>query len=76
MILKFILLTSFCINVNNQVICGEYLRDNIINATDCKNLANAIGKAKKRKFKELGGYMVEYRAHCIAINKEGYEELK
>ena len=35
-------------------------------------MANAIGKAQKRKMLKKEGSLVEYKAHCIAIDSEGY----
>ena len=72
MIIKFILLTSFCFNINNDIKCGQYLRDNLSDAQECKSMANAIGKAQKHKMLKKEGSLVEYRAHCIAIDSEGY----
>ena len=73
MIIKFILLTSFCFNVENEIKCGQYLRDNLSDASECKYMADAIGKAQKMRIKEIGGSLAEYRAQCIAINKDGYD---
>ena len=73
MIIKFILLTSFCFNVDNEIKCGQYLRDNLSDASECKYMADAIGKAQKMRIKEIGGSLAEYRAQCIAINHEGYD---
>jgi hypothetical protein len=73
MIIKFILLTSFCFNVDNEIKCGQYLRDNLSDASECKYMADAIGKAQKMRIKEIGGSLAEYRAQCIAINKDGYD---
>ena len=72
MILKFILLTSFCFNMNGEVKCGQYLRDNLSNASECEYMADAIGKAQKRKMSKKEVDLVEYEAHCIAIDPEGY----
>ena len=72
MIIKFILLTSFCFNINNEIKCGEYMRNNLTDATECLSMANAIGKAQKRKMLKKEGNLVEYRAHCIAIDSNGY----
>ena len=72
MILKFILLTSFCFNINNEVLCGQYLRDNLSDASECELMADAIGKAQKRKMLKREGNLVEYRAQCIAIDSNGY----
>ena len=49
MILKFILLSMFCFNINGEVKCGEYMRNNLTDATECKYMANAIGKSPKTK---------------------------
>jgi len=73
MIIKFILLTTFCFNINDESKCGQYLRDNLSDASECISMANAMGKVQKRRIKELGGSMAEYRAQCIAINKDGYD---
>ena len=72
MIIKFILLTSFCFNINNEIKCGQYLRDNLSDASECKYMADAIGKAQKRKMLKKEGDLVEYRANCIAIDSQGY----
>ena len=72
MIIKFILLTNFCFNINNEVKCGEYLRDNLSHASECKLTADAIGKAQKRKMLKKEGSLIEYGAHCIAIDSKGY----
>jgi len=73
MVIKFILLTTFCFNINNEIKCGQYLRDNLSDASECKYMADAIGKAQKMRIKEIGGSLAEYRAQCIAINHEGYD---
>ena len=72
MIIKFILLTSFCFNINNDIKCGQYLRDNLSDASECQSMADAIGKAQKRKMLKKEGDLVEYRANCIAIDSQGY----
>ena len=73
MIIKFILLATFCFNINNESKCGQYLRDNLSDASECISMANAMGKAQKKRIKEIGGSLAEYRAQCIAINKDGYD---
>ena len=70
MVIKFILLSSFCFNINNEVKCGQYLRNNLSDALECLSMANAIGKAQKRKMLKKEGNLVEYRAHCIAIDSK------
>ena len=72
MIIKFILLTSFCFNINNEIKCGQDLRDNLSDASECTLMADAIGKAQKRKMLKREGNLVEYRAQCIAIDSNGY----
>ena len=72
MIIKFILLTSFCFDINNEIKCGQYLRDNLSDASECQLMANAIGKAQKRKMLKKEGNLVEYGAHCIGIDSKGY----
>ena len=72
MIVKFILLTSFCFNINGNINCGQYLRNNLSNALECKFMADALGKAQKRKMLKKEGNLVEYEAHCIAIDLNGY----
>ena len=71
MVLKFILLSSFCFNINNEIKCGQYLRDNLIDRQRCIDMANAIGRAQKTKMEGREGSLVQYEAHCIAINQEG-----
>jgi len=73
MVIKFILLTSFCFNIDGDINCGQYLRDNLSDASECKFMADAIGKAQKRKMLKREGNLIEYRAHCIAINQDGYD---
>ena len=73
MILKFILLSSFCFNINNEIECGEYIRDNLSDRQTCINMANAIGRAQKSKMEGREGSLVQYGAQCIAINQEGYD---
>jgi len=72
MIIKFILLTSFCFNINNEIKCGEYLRNNLSDASECKLMADAIGKAQKHKMLKTEGNLVDYKAQCIAIDSNGY----
>jgi len=73
MLIKFILLTSFCLTYpNGETKCGQYLRDNLSDASECRSMAKAIGTAQKRKIEELGGSMASYDVHCIAIDSEGY----
>ena len=72
MVIKFILLSMFCFNINGEVKCGEYMRNNLTDATGCLSLANAIGRAQKLKMEEIEGNLVEYRAQCIAIDSNGY----
>ena len=72
MIIKFILLTSFCFNINDVTKCGQYLRDNLSNASECQLMADAIGKAQKRKMLKKEGNLIEYKAQCIAIDSNGY----
>ena len=70
--LKFILLTSFCLTYpNGETKCGQYLRDNLSDATECRSMARAIGTAQKRKIEELGGSMASYNVFCYAIDSEG-----
>tara|TARA_R110001592_G_scaffold237787_3_gene497035 strand:+ start:1143 stop:1400 length:258 start_codon:yes stop_codon:yes gene_type:complete len=72
MILKYILLISVCTSLNGEVKCGQQLKFDILDGPECTKLANASGKAFKKKMKELGGSMTEYGVHCIAIDNEGY----
>ena len=72
MVIKFILLSMFCFNVNGEVKCGEYMRNNLSDASECELMADAIGKAQKRKMFKREGNLVEYRAQCIAIDSNGY----
>ena len=72
MVIKFILLSMFCFNINGEVKCGEYMRNNLTDASECELMANAIGKAQKRKMLKREGSLVEYRAQCIAIDSNGY----
>ena len=53
MVIKFILLTTFCFNINDESKCGQHLRDNLSDASECKYMADAIGKAQKMRIKEI-----------------------
>ena len=71
--LKFILLGSICWNfpdVGTQ--CTQYIVDNLSDATRCREKALDVGREQKSKIEELGGFMDDYRAHCMAIDPEGY----
>jgi len=71
---KFILLTSFCLtNLNGETKCGQYLRDNLSDASECRSMAQAIGTAKKRQIEELGGSMASYSVFCYAIDSQGMD---
>jgi hypothetical protein len=73
MIIKFILLTTICWNFSDVgTQCTQYLDMEIKNAEKCREEATAIGKSYKKKIIELGGSMEEYRAQCMAIDKDGY----
>tara|TARA_B100001057_G_C22805388_1_gene933209 strand:- start:928 stop:1185 length:258 start_codon:yes stop_codon:yes gene_type:complete len=71
---KFILLTSFCLTYpSGETKCGQYLRDNLSNALECRSMAKAIGTAQKRKIEGLGGSMASYSVFCYAIDKQGMD---
>ncbi len=71
---KFILLTSFCLTYpSGDTKCGQYLRDNLSDASECRSMAKAIGTAKKRQIEELGGSMASYSVFCYAIDSEGMD---
>ena len=73
MIIKFILLTTICWDFPDVgVQCTQYMDLNVKDAITCENKANAVGKSYKKKIIELGGSMEEYRAQCMAIDKDGY----
>ena len=74
MLIKFILLTSFCLNYpNGETKCGQYLRDNLTDASECRSMAKAIGTAQKRKIEGLGGSMASYSIFCYAIDNQGMD---
>ena len=74
MLIKFILLTSFCLNYpNGETKCGQYLRDDLSDALECRSMARAIGTAKKRQIEEIGGSMASYSVFCYAIDKDGLD---
>ena len=74
MIIKFILLTSFCLTYSNgETKCGQYLRDDLSDATECRSMAKAIGTAQKRKIEGLGGSMASYSIFCYAIDNQGMD---
>jgi len=71
---KFILLTSFCLTYpSGDTKCGQYLRDNLSDASECRSMAKAIGTAKKRQIEELGGSMASYSVFCYAIDSQGMD---
>jgi len=72
MLIKFILLTSFCLTYpNGETKCGQYLRDNLSDASECRSMARAIGTAQKRKIEGLGGSMASYDVSCLAVDSQG-----
>jgi hypothetical protein len=74
MVYKFILLTSFCLTYpSGETKCGQYLRDNLSDALECKSMAKAIGTAQKRKIEGLGGSMASYNIFCYAIDNQGMD---
>ena len=73
MILKFILLGSMCWNFHDVgTQCTQYLADNLSDGSKCRQEALEVGRTKKSKIEELGGFMDYYQVHCIAIDSEGY----
>ena len=52
--------------------CTQYIVDHIENASKCREIALDNGRTNKEKIVELGGFMDHYDAHCMAIDKEGY----
>ncbi len=73
MILKYILLTTICWSFpDSGTQCSQYMDLNVKNAVLCEKKANAMGKSYKEKILKLGGSMEEYRAQCMAIDKDGY----
>ena len=73
MILKFILLGSVCLNTPDMGIkCTQYIVDDLIDGSRCRSKAKHIGMTMKDKMLKLGGSIVEYKVHCIAVDKKGY----
>ena len=71
---KFILLTSFCFMYpNGETKCGQYLRDNLSDALECRSMAKAIGTAQKHKIEALGGSMASYDVSCLAVDSQGLD---
>ena len=69
---KFILLTSFCLTYpNGETKCGQYLRDNLSDASECRSMARAIGTAQKRKIEGLVGSIASYDVSCLAVDSQG-----
>ena len=72
--IKFILLTSFCLTyLNGETSCSQYLRNDLSDAQECRSMARAIGTAQKRKIEALGGSMASYEVSCLAIDSEGLD---
>jgi len=72
MILKFILLGSMCYNMEINNICRDFIKDPILSSSQCRSTAYHIGMTSKDKIEEIGGSLVYYEVHCIAIDKQGY----
>jgi len=73
MILKFILLYSFCLNMpNGDTKCGQSMVNDLSDGPRCRFMAKQIGMHMKHEIKEIGGSMAQYNVHCIAIDKQGY----
>ena len=73
MILKFILLGSLCITTSESVVkCSQYIKNNLSDASECRSKSKHIGIAMKHRMQELEGSLVEYKVHCIAVDKKGY----
>ena len=73
MILKYILLGSFCWNFHDTgTQFTQWITDNISDALVCKNKALEVGRTNKAKIEELGGFMDLYDVSCIAIDETGY----
>ena len=71
---KFILLSSFCLTYpSGETKCGQYLRDNLSDASECRSMAKAIGTAQKRKIEGLGGSMASYDVSCLAVDSQGMD---
>ena len=74
MVYKFILLTSFCLTYpGGETKCGQYLRDNLTDAPECRSMAKAIGTAQKGEIEALGGSMASYDVFCYAIDRQGMD---
>ena len=74
MVFKFILLTSFCLTFpNGETKCGQLMKDNLSDASECRSMARAIGTAQKRKIEGLGGSMASYDVFCYAIDSQGMD---
>ena len=74
MLIKFILLTSFCLTYpNGETKCGQSLRDNLSDASECRSIARSIGTAQKRQIEEIGGSMASYSVFCYAIDDQGLD---
>jgi hypothetical protein len=73
MILKFILLYSFCLNMpDGATKCSQNIVDNLSDGPGCRSKGKHIGMTMKRQIKEIGGSMAQYSIHCIAIDSKGY----
>jgi len=73
-IIKFILLTSFCLTYpNGETKCGQSIKDNLSDASECRSIARSIGTAQKRQIEGLGGSMASYSIFCYAIDSQGMD---
>jgi len=72
--IKFILLSSFCLNLlNGSTKCGQYVRFDLSDASECRSLAKSIGLTQKHKIEELGGSMASYHISCLAVDNQGLD---
>ena len=45
---------------------------NVKDARTCKLIADASGRSFKKRIAKYEGFVTEYRAQCLAIDKDGY----
>jgi len=73
MILKFILMGSFCFMINGETKCSQYIKEPYKDGPECEEKATLIGKALKAQIAKNEGVLTEYSAHCMAISENGYD---
>lgn len=58
--------------LSNGVQCVQKALMDVSDGLRCKAIADGSGKSFKQRIEKKGGSVTYYEAHCIAIDKQGY----